>query len=171
VDNPTLPAKLQSLPGRVRPNATLFLCRWMIEQAFRSACVVDHDGMPSEIATEAVEWIEARLDWTRTATALIPPEDLRQEFVLSFEWCCRWLDLNPDVVRQQGLPPSCATLHTTGKRLRIRARYDHGGRTSRHHVYGMPDVRRIWKAAAKQHAHEQRSQASTAVHEREAVCV
>jgi len=57
---------------------------------------------------DAVAWIEDSLDWTclRNAdgTVPIPPRDLQLEAVLSFDWCCRLLELNPAHVRENGLP-------------------------------------------------------------------
>lgn len=146
------PRTLKSALGRIHVNPNLLLCRWMIEQGFRSACRVDQNGMPSEIALESVTWIEQRLDWTRIG--LIPPAEIQEEFYLSFEWCCHWLDLDPDVVRAQGLPLGCASAHTTGKRMRIRPRHDHG-RNSRPHVAGLGAVYECWERAAQRHADEQ----------------
>jgi hypothetical protein len=164
VDYTTLPAKLQSVPGRPHVNANLLLCRWMVEQAFRSACRVDQNGMPSEIALEAVEWIEAHLDWHSQGE--IPPESLREEYYLSFEWCCQWLDLNPDVVRQQGLPLGVASVPGHGKRWHTRYRDDRG-RNSRIHIHGLPDVHARWQAAAQQHA----QRPGSAVEHEQVLCV
>lgn len=145
MDTATLP-KLQSLPGKPRPNATLFLCRWMIEQAFRSVC--DANGSPSEVAQEAYDWLTCDLDWTHYG--IVPPEDLRQEYVLSFQWCCQWLNLNPDTVRRHGLPLGVVLVGTNSrKHVHSRPSNPHG-RNSRTHIFGLPDVRAHWRRAAQQ---------------------
>jgi hypothetical protein len=57
---------------------------------------------------KAVGWIEDILDWTRLrnsdGTVPIPPKELQSEFILSFEYCCRCLELDPAHVRENGLP-------------------------------------------------------------------
>ena len=145
------PNKLQSATGRERPSPLLWLCKEMIRQSFRDACRVDERGAPTVCACDAVVWIQSHLDWT-TDHGPIPPENLRSEFYLSFEWCCAMLGLDANVIRQQGLPKDCCTVYA-GKRLRIRAREDHG-RNSRRHVAGLPAIHRVWDEAAKRHAAE-----------------
>lgn len=146
---------LKATPSRFHTNANLLLCRLMIEQAFKCACQTEH-GAPTPIAYDAVAWLTCDLDWTRTG--LMPPDDIRQEYVLSFQWCCEWLDLNPDVVRQQGLPPGCVPQKADRHRLRIRPRQDTGRRI---HVAGLPAVYACWERVKQQ----QGSASAAAEHE------
>ncbi len=131
------PRNLRSAPGRPHPNPLLLLCRLMVEKAFRCACQT-HDGMPTEDARDAVEWLTVRLDWTRDHGP-IPPPPLRVEYWLSYEYCCAALGLDPDETRRQGLPRDVATLDPSKRRQRTRPRNDHG-RNSRPHVAGLPAV-------------------------------
>ena len=142
------PRNLRSAPGRPHPNPLLLLCRLMIERAFRSACYT-HDGVPTQDACDAVEWITSRLDWTGTGS--VPPEDIRTEFYMSFEYCCRWLDLDPDQIRRSGLPRDVATLDPGNRRrMHTRPRNDHG-RNSRPHVAGLAAVYGCWARASARH--------------------
>jgi hypothetical protein len=158
---------IRTLPGRQHPNPLLWLCREMIWQGFHDACQVDDSGAPTTRACESVVWIEQCLDWTTTKT--IPPEDMREEYILSFEFCCSYLNLDPDRVRREGLPREVASVLTRGsKRWRTRPRVARGGHNSRSHVAGLAHVYRIWAAAAERHANEQHSDArATVTHEQE----
>ena len=83
------------------PSPTLLIARRMIDQAFHDA-LQQRQGNPTQIATDARDWLAARTDWTLHA-GVIPPPDLRPEFYGTFEWACRCLGENPDQVRARGL--------------------------------------------------------------------
>jgi len=83
--------------------AALLLMTRMIQKAFEAALETNYRGEPTQDALDAVEYIESRTDWTLTRGA-IPPEELRKEFALSFEFCCRWLGYSPQEIRERGLP-------------------------------------------------------------------
>jgi hypothetical protein len=96
-------------PPRPTVNPLLLLARRAIEEAFEAARKFQ-DGEPTEDAVDALRWIEDRLDWTRLrrsdGTVPIPPRHLHVDFVLSFDWCCRLLELDPAKIRENGLPRS-----------------------------------------------------------------
>jgi hypothetical protein len=56
-----------------------------------------------QVSAAAIRWIRARTDWTRIPldkgmalwNSPAPPFDLRADFALSRDWCCRLLDLDP----------------------------------------------------------------------------
>jgi hypothetical protein len=85
---------------------------WMLIHALHDASRCSN----RRVASNAVRWIRARTDWTRIALAKrmerwgapAPPVDVRTEHVLSFEWCCGLLNLNPERIREHGLP---TTMH------------------------------------------------------------
>lgn len=79
---------------------TLLIARRMIEQAFHDSRL-KRNGVPTESALEAQEWLNARTDWTIHGGEAPPPE-LRQEFPGTFDWACRWLGENPEQIRGQG---------------------------------------------------------------------
>lgn len=134
---------------RERPNPLLWLAREMIWAAFRDAVRLDSCGAPTVEACLAVEWLAADLDWTRR-NGPIPPQNIREEYVLSFSWCCGWLGLDPAAVRERGLPADAASMDGAGGDLRIRARKSRG-HTSRKHVRGLPHVYEVWARAAKEY--------------------
>ena len=119
-----------------RSNAwpTLLLARRMIEQAFNDAVQCGSNGQPTERARDAWAWISAKTDWT-IDRGPIPPKGIRDEFYLSFEWCCRWLSEDPDVIRAQGLPPPPAMVLVKHRR-------------AREWVRGLSDVKRQWEVRA-----------------------
>ena len=117
-------------------SATLLIARRLIEQGFHDALAVGRDGRPTESALESWEWLTARTDWTRHNRA-IPPPELRQQFYGSFEWCCRWLDEDPERIRTQGLTPTHGIGSSQGRET-----------WSGERIQGLPDVQRRWTIAA-----------------------
>lgn len=84
--------------------------RKAIELAFKDAKLCRF-GAPTPVALEAIDWIMSRTDWTKLNIAhrediwSVPPPPLaiRKEFSGTFEWCCQWLDEDPNEVRKIGL--------------------------------------------------------------------
>jgi hypothetical protein len=137
---PTLPRTLRTIPTRERVHAPLLLLRRLVETALADATRTSH-GQPTAEALLAREWLEADCDWTRKA--VVPPLALRQEgFPGSFSWCCRWLEVDPAEVRQNGLPfPVCSASARNWRRLRRRRV---NGRNGMRYVAGLPDIYRRW---------------------------
>src|SRR5919108_4384109 len=102
-----LSKRLHSEPSPRRVNPILLLYRRAIEQAFLDAKECK-DGEPTELAKESIQWLTAKLDWTRwrnsDGSVRIPPPEIRGELVLTFDHCCRVLEWNPDEIRAHGLP-------------------------------------------------------------------
>jgi hypothetical protein len=110
----------------------LLLARRLVESAFHDA-VRTRDGRPTEEARLAREWLESDLDWTRKG--VVPPPELRRQYPGSFQWCCRWLSLDPQEVREHGLPQTtCAD----------RSMSEHWQRTR-----GMQCVYAVWREAGR----------------------
>jgi hypothetical protein len=88
----------------------LLLARRAVEEAWECAKKRFIDGEPSDEAVEALTWILDDLDWTRLRRAdgsvPIPPREMWGELYFSFDWCCRLLEIDPAVVREEGLPSS-----------------------------------------------------------------
>jgi len=91
----------------------LIFPRKLIETAFADAKQVDKEtGQPTQLALDAVDWIMGKTDWTSLSVDLreelwrqpSPPEEIRQQFYGTFDWCCEALSFNPDEVRSAGLP-------------------------------------------------------------------
>ena len=115
-----------------RANPVLLLLRLCIESAFVDA-LRTRDGVPTPEAIEAAAWIEARTDWTRRPGP-IPPPALREQNVLSYEWCCAALDLDPEQIRQNGLARLSGLAHN-----------------SKQWLPGLHAVREHWARAKEEH--------------------
>lgn len=84
--------------------------RKAIELAFKEAKLTRF-GEPTDVALWALDWIMARTDWTKLNLAgrdelwstPPPPQQIRKEFIGTFDWCCHWLDEDPVDVRNIGL--------------------------------------------------------------------
>lgn len=146
-----LPRNFQSPQGRERPLPVLWLAREMVHQAFRDAIKMC-DGRPTADAQFALGWITTHSNWTRIPLKdrmrrwgqPAPPLELRDEYALTFEWCCQVLNEDPDHVRAHGLPrPVCrdkvASTHRWN-RARVRRSSKRGGRA---HIAGIPMVIQI----------------------------
>jgi len=98
----------------------------MIESAFRDA-TKNIQRRAYTAARDAVIWLTAKTDWTRRRDVPSPPPELRREFPFSFEWCCRLLDLNPDELREHGIPRFTGLSHrfTNSHLPGIRGIYEH----------------------------------------------
>jgi hypothetical protein len=131
-----LPRTIRAIPTRERVNAPLLLARRLIEGALIDATKTSR-GKPTAEALLAREWLEADCDWTRKG--VVPPLTLRQEgFPGSFDWCCRWLSLDPGEVRRNGLPyPTCSLSNRCQWRTRRRTV---NRRNGMRYVAGLPDV-------------------------------
>ena len=88
----------------------LLLARRAVEEAWECATKRFIDGEPGEDAVDSLQWLEASTDWTRLrrsdGSTPIPPREIWDELILTFDWCCRLLELEPAVVREVGLPTS-----------------------------------------------------------------
>ncbi len=123
--------EMQSGSPRLPGMATQLFCRRLIETAFHDAIQTDSRGRPTERALESWQWLSARTDWTLGGKEP-PPPDVREEFFGTFEWACRWLGENPDMVRARGLPPHGALVFVNHQRRRD-------------WVHGLPDIKRRWE--------------------------
>lgn len=130
-ENP-LPKKIQSVAGPVHPNPTLLFCRRIIEQAFSDATETIA-GAPTLLALDSYLFLRRQSDYSRTPLAerlakwgsTAVPEEVRRAHIGSYQWAARWLDLDPDLVLQRGLPP----------------------RRGQENIRGLPDVWRRWELA------------------------
>ncbi|HTR24431.1 MAG TPA: hypothetical protein VMI10_10635 [Terriglobales bacterium] len=63
-------------------------------------------------AAHAIRWLRARTNWThipierrlRAWGAPAPPREVRDEYPLTFSWCCEILNINEDKTRENGAP-------------------------------------------------------------------
>ena len=64
-----------------------------------------HDKLSknAEIASNARVWIEAETNWTRRQNPSIPPPEIRDEYVGTFDWICEHMGEDPDRIRPKGL--------------------------------------------------------------------
>ena len=125
---PEKPPKLATPLPPERHDPVKLLFRRILDDSFHVACQVGPDGLPTEQAEEAMSFIETKTDWTAIPLAErlrrwgcpAPPAELRREHYLSFDFCARALDLDPEQVRRDGLPkPVCiAHPHDLGTRPR-----------------------------------------------------
>jgi len=157
--NRTTRQQFSTEPAAPHPSPLLLLCRALIENAFADA-VRCAQGKPTAEALEALEWIESRTDWTRRknhkiatgdGSLPIPSEDARKEFPGTFDWCCRWLNEDPDDVRQRGLPHPVVRDLQPGHGIRayapMRSRVARTSVHGKRHVAGVGAVREAWDRA------------------------
>jgi hypothetical protein len=86
--------------------------RRIIDVAFQDARRM-RDGQPTETAKEALDFIEAKTNWTRYGKP-VPPPEIRDEYYGTFEWACEFLNKDPDTVRATGIPPTPGMFATGG---------------------------------------------------------
>jgi len=127
-----------------RANPQLLMVRLLVESGFRDA-LRTLNGSPTPEALNAVTWLEGRTDWTRRSDVPPPPPELRRQHILSFEWSCSLLGLDPDYLREHGIDRISGLSH----------------RFTASHLPGLREIRRRWAQAREQYEREQ--QASVAL--------
>ena len=142
---------LATIPPPEKPNPLLWLCRRLLESGFNDACAVGPDGQPTQDAKDGWEWLTCRdTDRVRCPGTAIPDPALRLEHIMSFSWCCHFLNLDVENVRTNGLPKMACSVNAN-KPMKTRLRKSHWN--GYHHVPGLDGI-----MAARQQGAESKRQ-------------